>query len=72
MKIIVTKIPTNLVTNSLLHLFWPFLETKNKDQIFNQLVVRNGKYFCFLFIVNHALLQTHVEWYGIGFYKGIY
>ena len=34
MKIIVTIIPANLVANSLLPLFRPFVETKNKNQIF--------------------------------------
>ena len=39
MKILVTIIPTNLVTNSLLSFFCNFIETKNKNQIFSKLVV---------------------------------
>ena len=39
MKMIVTIIPTNLVTNSLLSLFCPFTGPKNKNQIFSKLVV---------------------------------
>ena len=36
---IATIIPTNFVTNLLLSLYRPFIETKNKDQIFSNLVV---------------------------------
>ena len=39
MKTIVTIIHTNLVTNLLLPLFCRFVETKNKNQILNSLVV---------------------------------
>ena len=39
MKMIVTIIPTNLVTNSLLSLFCPFIETKIKNQVLSKLVV---------------------------------
>ena len=45
MKIIVTIIPTNLVTSSLSSFFCPFIETKNKNQNFQQvdgLVTRNS------------------------------
>ena len=38
-KITVTIISTNLVTNSLLSLVGPFVETKNKNQIFGKLVI---------------------------------
>ena len=38
-KIIVTVIPTNLVTSLLSFLFCPFIEIKNKIQIFSKLVV---------------------------------
>ena len=38
MKIIVFIIRTNLVTNSLLSLFWSFIETKNKSRIFSKYV----------------------------------
>ena len=36
---IVTIIPTDLVTNSLLSSFCSYLQTKNKDQVFSRLVV---------------------------------
>ena len=39
MKIIVTIISTNLVTSLLSSRFCPFIETKNKNQIFSKLVV---------------------------------
>ena len=39
MKITVTIIPTNLVTNSLLSLSCPLVETKNKNQVLSKLVV---------------------------------
>ena len=39
MKIIVTIIPTNLDTNSILFLFFLFVETKNKNQSFSKLVI---------------------------------
>ena len=39
MKIIVTIIPLSLVTSSLSSLPCPFIETKNKNQIFSNLVV---------------------------------
>ena len=51
MKIIVTIIPTDLVTNLLLSSFCPFLQTKNQKQEsgFQQvggLVTRNISAFC--------------------------
>ena len=49
MKIIVTIIPTVLVTNSLLNLFYPVVETKSKNQIFSKLVVWYKKYLFFLY-----------------------
>ena len=39
MKIIVTTIATNLVTNSFLSLFCPFIEAENKSQVFSKLAV---------------------------------
>ena len=58
MKIIVTTIPIDLVTNSLLSSFCPFLQTKNKNQVSSRqvggLVTRNISVFClqrFLFFV---------------------
>ena len=61
MKIIVTIIPTDLVNNSLLSSFCPFLQTKNKNQFFHKWWSGNEKYFYFLFIASHALLQSHAE-----------
>ena len=56
MKIIVTIIPTNLRTNSLLSFFCPFVETKTKSQIFKSWRSRNEKYF--LFFVYRELRST--------------
>ena len=39
MEIIVTMIPTDLLTNSLLPSLCPFLQTKNKNHNFIELVV---------------------------------
>ena len=60
MKIIVTSVPTDLVTNSLLSSFCSFLQTKNKNLGFQQvdgLVPRNS----FLFIASRTLLQSRAE-----------
>ena len=46
MKIIVTIIPTNLVTKSLLSLFCPFEETTNENLVFSKLSTRNVSIFC--------------------------
>ena len=43
MKIIVTIISTSSVTSSFSSLFCPFIETKNKNQIFSKSVVGNEK-----------------------------
>ena len=59
-KIIVTIIPTDLVTNSFLSSFCPFLQIKNKNQVFSKLMASKEKYFCFLFVTSRALLQNHV------------
>ena len=61
MKIIVSIIPADLVTNSLLSYFCPFLQTKSKYQVFSKLVVWLQEIFCFLFIASRALLQRHTE-----------
>ena len=55
MKIIVTIIATDLVISLLLPFFYPFLETKNKFWFGNE------KYFYFLFIASHALLQNRIQ-----------
>ena len=60
MKIIVTIIPTNLVTK--LSSFYHFLDIRNKNFVFSKLVVySNEKYFCFLFIASCALLESHAK-----------
>ena len=46
MKIIVTIIPTNLVTKSLLSLFCPFEEITNENLVFSKLSTRNVSIFC--------------------------
>ena len=61
MKIIVTIIPANLATNSLLSLFCLFVETNNKNQIFTKLVIWQREIFYFLFIASSALLQRYAE-----------
>ena len=63
MKIILTIIPTNLVTNCLLSLSYPFLETKNQVQVFKHvvgLVTRNVSFFFFFLFF---------EWLGL-YFKG--
>ena len=61
MKINVTIIPTNLVTNSLLSFVCPFVETKNNNQISASWWSGNEKYFCLLLIASRALLQRYAE-----------
>ena len=49
MKIIVTIIPTDLVTNSSLSSFFPFLKNQKQESGFQQdgsLVTRNIYFFC--------------------------
>ena len=60
MKIIVTTIPTDLVTNRFYPLF--ALPYKQKTIMFSaSRLSGNKKYFCFLFTASHALLQSHAE-----------
>ena len=55
MKVIVTTIPTGLVTNSLLSSFCPFLQIKNKNQIFSRLVVWKLEIFLvFVYSESHS------------------
>ena len=60
MKLILTIIPTNLVTNSHLSLFGPLVTSENKIQIFRS---GNKKYFIFFVYSEscHALLQRHAD-----------
>ena len=60
MKIIVIRIPTDLVTNLRLSSFGPFLQTKNESQVYGKLVSGNEKYFWF-FKASCALLQSHAK-----------
>ena len=69
MKIIITMIPTSLVTNRLLFSFCLFLEQK-KEPKFHQVGGLITKYFHFLFKMSCALLQIHVN--SIPFYNGIF
>ena len=61
MKIIVTKIPADFVTNSLLSSFCPFLQAKTRIRFSASWWSGSKKYFCFLFIASRALLQSHTE-----------
>ena len=73
MKIIVTIIPTDLVTNSLLSTFCPFLQTKNKNQVGGGSATwwsGNEKYFCVLFIASHIYFKAMPK--SIDFYKGTF
>ena len=55
MKIIVTIIPTDFVTNSLSY------KSKTRIRFSASWWIGNENYFCFLFIANRALLQSHAE-----------
>ena len=55
MKISVTIIPTDLVINSPLSSFYPFLQTQTQV---GGLITRN---ISFLFVASCTLLQTHAE-----------
>ena len=67
MKIIVTLIPIDLVTNWLLSLFVFSYEAKTEVNFSESWWSGNKKYFCFLFIASRPLLQRHAD-----FYKGIF
>ena len=70
MKINVTIIPTDLVTNLLLRSFCPFLQTKKKEpnfQQFDSLVMRNISVFC----LQRVALYFKAIQNSIDFYKGI-
>ena len=60
MKIIVTVIPTDLVTNLLLSL--TSLTNQKQESGFQQVGgLATRIYLCFLFIASRALLQIHAE-----------
>ena len=58
---IVTKIPTDLVRNLPLSCFFISRKPKTRIRFLASWWSDNEKYFCFLFIANHALLQTQAE-----------
>ena len=62
MKMIVTIIPINLVTNLLFNLFLVFHGNQKQESNISA-SCRSGKekYFCFFFIASRVLLQKHVE-----------
>ena len=60
MKIIVTTIPTNLITKSLLRLFCPFVETNIQYVV--DLVTRN---IYFLLIPSHSVLHWYAKLWKI-------
>ena len=68
---IVTIIPTDLVTNSLLSLFCPFLETNNKIKFSRISWSGNQKYFCFL-CNKRVVLYFKAMPNSIDFIKGIF
>ena len=70
MKMIITIIPTDLVTNSLFsNSFCPFLQTENKNQDLGKLVVtRNISVFCLWRVA--LFFKTMPN--SIDFYKGIF
>ena len=61
MKIIVSVIPTVLVTNSLCPIFVLLQKPKTRIKFSASWWSDNKKQFCFLFIVSHALLQRYAE-----------
>ena len=61
MKIIVTIIPTDLVTNQLLTLFVLSYKPKTRIRFSASWWTGNEKYFRFLFVASRAQLQSHVE-----------
>ena len=52
MKIIVTIIPTGVVTNLLLSSFYSFLQAKNKNLVFSKLLVWLREIFLFFVYIN--------------------
>ena len=71
MKIIEAIIPKDLVTYLLLSSFCPFLQTKDKNQVFRKLgglVTRNISVFC----LERVALYFKAMPKSINFYKGIF
>ena len=61
MKKIVTVTAKDLMANFLSYLFWPFIKSKNSIKFPSSWWSANEKYFCFLFIANHTLLQRYIN-----------
>ena len=58
MKIILTIIPTDLVTNSLLSFFCPFLKPKKEIKLSASWWSGNEKYFCYLLRAFYKLFYS--------------
>ena len=71
MKILVTIIPANLVTNLSLSLFCLFLETKNKNQTFTKLMIWSKEIFLLFAYSVFALYYKGIP-NSIEFYKRIF
>ena len=71
MRVTATIISTDLVTNSLLSSFCPFLQTKHKHHVFSKLVIWQQEMF--LVFVYSESRSTSKPWQmnSIDFYKGI-
>ena len=57
----VTIIPTDLVTIWHVSSFFFFFQNKTRIEFPEFWRSSNQKYFCFLFLAGHALLQSHAE-----------
>ena len=67
MKIIVTIIPTDLVTDLFLSSFFVLSDKpKPRTRFSASWWSGNEKYSCFLFIASRALLQSHAEFNKIS------
>ena len=72
MKIIVTIIPTDLVTNFFYPLFVLSCTPKTRIRFSRSWWSGNEKYFCFLFKASCALLQSHAEFNFLTCYSCSY
>ena len=69
LKIILTLIATNLVKNSFLSLFCPFIKNINKNQVFSKLVVLQQE-IVLLFVYNESCSTSKVCRIQYTFIKG--
>ena len=65
----VTIIPTDLVTNSLLSSFSRVLQTEKQESDFQQVGGLFWRNFSLLFIASRALPQSHIEFSRLLFVK---